>query len=59
MDVVVIGGGIIGISLAYGLSKQNAKVLLIDKGGPSTDCIKGELWSGLGSVKRGGHARIC
>ena len=30
-DVVVIGGGVIGVSLAYGLAKQNADVILLDK----------------------------
>mgnify|MGYP001241083949 FL=1 len=30
-DAVVIGGGVIGVSLAYGLAKQNADVILLDK----------------------------
>ena len=30
-EVVVIGGGIIGVSLAYGMVKKGAKVILIDK----------------------------
>jgi glycine/D-amino acid oxidase-like deaminating enzyme len=42
-DVVVIGGGIIGISLAYGLSKQNAKVLLIDKEDPLLTASRGNF----------------
>ena len=30
-EVVVVGGGIIGVSLAYGMVKNGAKVILIDK----------------------------
>ena len=30
-EVVVIGGGVIGVSLAYGMVKKGAKVILIDK----------------------------
>ena len=32
-DVVVIGGGIIGCSIAYNLSKKGKKVILIDRKG--------------------------
>ena len=42
-DVIVIGGGIIGISLAYGLSKQSAKVLLIDKENPLLTASRGNF----------------
>ena len=42
-DVVVIGGGVIGISLAYGLSKQNAKVLLLDKEDPLLTASRGNF----------------
>ena len=30
-EVVVVGGGVIGTSLAYGMVKKGAKVILIDK----------------------------
>ena len=30
-EVVVVGGGVIGVSLAYGMVKNGAKVILIDK----------------------------
>ena len=30
-EVVVVGGGVIGVSLAYGMVKKGAKVILIDK----------------------------
>ena len=42
-DVIVIGGGIIGISLAYGLVKQNAKVILIDKEAPQLTASRGNF----------------
>ena len=32
-DVVVIGGGLIGISITYYLSKLGAKVILLEKEG--------------------------
>ena len=30
-EVVVVGGGVIGVSLAYGMVKKGGKVILIDK----------------------------
>ena len=30
-DVIIIGGGIIGVSTAYFLAKQNLKVLVLEK----------------------------
>jgi len=36
-DVIVIGGGIIGLSLALELRKQGASVLVIDKGEPGKE----------------------
>ena len=42
-EVIVIGGGIIGISLAYGLVKQNAKVILIDKETPKHTASRGNF----------------
>ena len=29
-EVVVVGGGVIGVSIAYGMVKKGAKVILID-----------------------------
>ncbi len=36
-DVVIIGGGIIGVSLALSLRKQGASVLIVDKGEPGRE----------------------
>lgn len=35
-DVVVIGAGVIGTSIAFRLSQQGRKVVLLDKGGPGS-----------------------
>ena len=43
VDVVVIGGGVIGISLAYGLLKQNATVFLLDKDDPQLTASRGNF----------------
>lgn len=36
-DVVIIGGGIIGVSLALSLNKHGAEVLIVDKGEPGRE----------------------
>lgn len=40
-DIIIIGGGIIGLSSAYYLSKQGHKVTVIDKGDISNNCSFG------------------
>ena len=36
-DAIVIGAGIIGLSLAIELNKRGLRVLIIDKGGPGRE----------------------
>lgn len=36
-DVVIVGGGIIGVSLALSLSRHGAEVLIVDKGEPGRE----------------------
>lgn len=40
-EVVVIGGGIIGTTIAERLQYQGKQVMLIDKDGPGMGCSKG------------------
>ena len=39
-DIIVIGGGIIGCSIAYRLAQQGAKVTVIEKGQPGEEASK-------------------
>ena len=52
-DAVVIGGGVIGVSLAYGLAKQNADVILLDKEDFQLTASRGNF--GLVWVQGKGH----
>ncbi len=36
-DVIIIGGGIIGLSLAIALRKRGAKVLIVERGEPGRE----------------------
>ncbi|MBN9079572.1 MAG: hypothetical protein BGN87_11675 [Rhizobiales bacterium 65-79] len=42
-DFVVIGGGIVGASIAYGLAKSGEKVLLLDEGDVAFRAARGNL----------------
>ena len=46
-DVIVIGGGIIGLSLSIELRKKGARVLVVERGEPGREA----------SYAAGGHAR--
>jgi sarcosine oxidase subunit beta len=58
-DVVVIGGGVIGASVAYHLSRAGFSVVLLDKGGLTSGTSRacsGKVW--LGTKKPGLHLRL-
>jgi glycine oxidase len=54
-DVVILGGGIIGLSSAYYLAREGVRVLLLDKG----DLGQEASWAGAGIIPPGepSHAR--
>lgn len=43
-DVLIIGGGVIGLSLAYELSRQGQRVRIVDRGAPGQEAS----WAGAG-----------
>jgi glycine oxidase len=45
-DVVVVGGGVIGLSIAYCLSREGVGVTVLDKGGLG----QGASWAGAGMI---------
>lgn len=51
-DVLIIGGGVIGLSLAYELATHGAQVRLIDRGQPGREAS----WAGAGILPPGGRA---
>jgi glycine oxidase len=52
-DVVVIGGGVIGLSIAYALAKEGVRVTLTDKG----DFGQESSWAGAGIISPGNPKR--
>ncbi len=52
-DVVVIGGGIIGLSIAWHLARQNASVTVCD----ADRCGRAASWAGAGILHPGSAAR--
>lgn len=48
-DVVVVGGGVIGLSIAYFLSRQGATVTILDQGQPGQEAS----WAGAGMLPPG------
>ncbi len=48
-DVVIVGGGIIGLSVAWELAKSGAGVTLVDQSTPGTEAS----WAGAGMIPPG------
>ena len=42
-DILVIGGGVIGAAVAYGLTERGAQVTLLDQGGSAPNASRGNL----------------
>ena len=58
-DVVIIGGGVIGASVAYYLSKEDLSIVLLEKdrlASGSSGACSGKVW--LGTKKAGLHLRL-
>lgn len=53
-DVLIVGGGVIGLSLAWELAQHDAKVCVIDRG----QLGKEASWAGAGMIPPGAH-RSC
>jgi glycine oxidase len=45
-DVVIVGGGVIGLSIAYRLAQEGVKSILIDRGPPGREAS----WAGAGMI---------
>jgi glycine oxidase len=45
-DVVIVGGGVIGLSIAYCLAREGVRVTVLDKGGLG----QGASWAGAGMI---------
>jgi glycine oxidase len=52
-DVLIVGGGVIGLTAAYELAKEGASVLLVEKG----DFGKEASWAGAGILSPGNVAK--
>ena len=48
-DVLIVGGGVIGLSLAWELSQQGAKVCVVDRGQLGLEAS----WAGAGMIPPG------
>lgn len=42
-DAIVVGGGLVGVSIAYGLAKQNLSVLILDEGDSAYRASRGNF----------------
>lgn len=52
-DVCVIGGGVIGLAVAYRLAVAGMRVTLVERG----RCGRAASWAGAGIIEYGSHAR--
>lgn len=54
-DVLIVGGGVIGLSIAYCLSKEGASVTVLDQGQPGQEAS----WAGAGMLPPGNLEGAC
>ena len=54
-DVLILGGGVIGLSVAYGLAREQVRVEVVDRG----DFGQEASWAGAGIIPPGNPARAC
>ncbi len=53
-DVVIVGGGVIGLSIAYALALESVSVILLDR----TELGRGASWAGAGIIAPGSEKDI-
>ena len=51
-DFIVIGGGLVGAAVSYGLRRTGASVIMLDEGDTAFRASREKFWLGLGSIKR-------
>lgn len=52
-DIVIVGGGVIGLSLAHALARQGVAVTVLERG----ECGREASWAGAGVLKSGSWRR--
>ncbi len=57
-DIAVIGGGLVGSAIAYGLARLGRRVALLDEGDVAYRASRGNFAPGLGAGQRAGSARL-
>ena len=57
--ILVIGGGVIGTAVSYGLAELGAQVNLLDKGGKYAECFTGKFRTCLGAEQSTWYAALC
>ena len=57
--ILVIGGGIIGTAVSYGLAELGAQVNLLDQGGKYAECFTGKFRTCLGAEQSTWYAALC
>ncbi len=53
-DVLILGGGVIGLTMAYYLAKERVRVEIVDKG----DLGQEASWAGAGMIPPSGNPRL-
>jgi len=56
--ILVIGGGVIGTAVSYGLAELGAQVNLLDQGGKYAECFTGKFRTCLGAEQSTWYAAL-